>query len=262
MQCNKDIVDSEVFPDAVRESTEARTFILKFFDNIKDVDHYFEKFSYLWLAFDCWMKTVVSISSLIPTEMHYIHSLSNDKGLDDTFRMLLENDECDSFKEDVELFTQMLPVFDARIIRFISSQGGSAFKPKMMDTQQSNMQSFIEERRLLTDYYFNHLSYSHTVRYRDEPIYEREMPTHYPKCWRLHTEELEQQRYTYDWYHTLMAIYQIRCNLFHGYKGRSIESDRVLVEYAYRCCIACLRDVLRSGDRFSNKEKKVDSFFL
>jgi len=42
-----------------------------------------------------------------------------------------------------------------------------------------------------------------------------------------------------DWPHTLSAIYQVRCNLFHGYKGVYSENDISIVskEPLRRCLI-------------------------
>lgn len=37
-----------------------------------------------------------------------------------------------------------------------------------------------------------------------------------------------------DWPHTLASIYQVRCNLFHGYKGVHCENDRQLVSSALK----------------------------
>ncbi len=35
-----------------------------------------------------------------------------------------------------------------------------------------------------------------------------------------------------DWGHTLVALYRVRCNLFHGEKARSSENDQLVVEHA------------------------------
>lgn len=43
-----------------------------------------------------------------------------------------------------------------------------------------------------------------------------------------------------DWSHTLSAIYQVRCNLFHGYKGLHSENDVLIVSKAFRVLVRLL----------------------
>lgn len=43
-----------------------------------------------------------------------------------------------------------------------------------------------------------------------------------------------------DWSHTLSAIYQVRCNLFHGYKGAYSENDVSIVSKAFRVLVHLL----------------------
>lgn len=57
-------------------------------------------------------------------------------------------------------------------------------------------------------------------------------PAYKPACFFRHLNEDE--RVPLDWPHTLSAIYQIRCNLFHGYKGLHSENDVQLVSRAFR----------------------------
>ena len=42
------------------------------------------------------------------------------------------------------------------------------------------------------------------------------------------------------WPHTLQALYQIRCNLFHGEKGAHMECDREIVDFALRAMLPFL----------------------
>jgi hypothetical protein len=43
-----------------------------------------------------------------------------------------------------------------------------------------------------------------------------------------------------DWPHTLSAIYRVRCNLFHGYKGVYSENDVSFVSTAFRVLVRVL----------------------
>jgi hypothetical protein len=48
-----------------------------------------------------------------------------------------------------------------------------------------------------------------------------------PQCF------LDHEEVPLDWGHTLAALYRVRCNLFHGEKARSSESDRLIVARAH-----------------------------
>ena len=51
-----------------------------------------------------------------------------------------------------------------------------------------------------------------------------------PECFSYH--QGRQEDVPLDWPHTLNAIYQVRCNLFHGEKSLTEENDRVIVTQA------------------------------
>jgi hypothetical protein len=57
-------------------------------------------------------------------------------------------------------------------------------------------------------------------------------PGRNPACTFLHRDRGEEV--PLDWPHTLSAIYQVRCNLFHGYKGVYSENDVLIVSKAFR----------------------------
>jgi hypothetical protein len=59
-----------------------------------------------------------------------------------------------------------------------------------------------------------------------------------PACFQRHTESGEE--IPLDWPHVLAAIYQVRCNLFHGDKAPHSEIDRVLVHSAFQILIQFL----------------------
>lgn len=52
-----------------------------------------------------------------------------------------------------------------------------------------------------------------------------------------------------DWMHIVGAIYRVRCNLFHGDKGVSDESDLVIVESAGRLLVSLTGHLLGLGSR-------------
>lgn len=60
-----------------------------------------------------------------------------------------------------------------------------------------------------------------------------------PKCARRHREAGE--KIPVDWPHTLVTLYQVRCNFFHGEKALSSEMDRRIVSCAYRTLLYFFR---------------------
>jgi hypothetical protein len=61
-----------------------------------------------------------------------------------------------------------------------------------------------------------------------------------PSCFRRHVENGEEV--PLDWPHVLAAIYQVRCNLFHGDKAPHSEIDRALVHSAFQILVRFLAD--------------------
>ncbi len=57
-----------------------------------------------------------------------------------------------------------------------------------------------------------------------------------PRCF------LEHEHVPLDWAHTLVALYRVRCNLFHGEKSRSSENDRRVVEAAFTTLLAFVEE--------------------
>jgi hypothetical protein len=63
-------------------------------------------------------------------------------------------------------------------------------------------------------------------------------PGRKPACTFFHRDRGEEV--PIDWPHTLSAIYQVRCNLFHGYKGVYSENDVLIVSSAFRVLVRVL----------------------
>lgn len=61
-----------------------------------------------------------------------------------------------------------------------------------------------------------------------------------PACFRRHSENGEET--PLDWPHLLSAIYQVRCNLFHGDKAPHSEIDRVLMHSSLQVPVRLLAD--------------------
>ncbi len=61
-----------------------------------------------------------------------------------------------------------------------------------------------------------------------------------PPCWKRHRDAGEEM--PLDWPHTISAIYQLRCNLFHGHKGTRSPNDHELVQRAFRVLMYFLKE--------------------
>ena len=57
----------------------------------------------------------------------------------------------------------------------------------------------------------------------------------HPRCWKRHHDAGE--TVPLDWPHVLAAIYQVRCNLFHGEKAAHSEIDQRVVSTAFRTLV-------------------------
>lgn len=72
----------------------------------------------------------------------------------------------------------------------------------------------------------------------DEYMRRTPLPRHRPDCWIRH--RTAKHEIPIDWPHTLAAIYQVRCNLFHGYKGVHSENDVAIVSRAFNVLVRML----------------------
>lgn len=61
-----------------------------------------------------------------------------------------------------------------------------------------------------------------------------------PLCYRRHIDGGDDV--PLDWPHIIWAIYQVRCNLFHGDKAPHSEIDRVLVHSGLQVLVRFLAD--------------------
>lgn len=111
-------------------------------------------------------------------------------------------------------FAGLWPIFD---VKKLYRQGIGRFEAK--------------ERREVVDYYLG----------RGARRFE-------PQCWEKHKKAGEQ--IPVDWPHTLVALYKVRCNLFHGQKMLHSENDRMVVFVAFHTLLY----FLRSANYFDIKE--------
>ncbi|MGJ5813664.1 hypothetical protein [Paludibaculum fermentans] len=120
-----------------------------------------------------------------------IEALSNSTELTEQFGQAVTM--TDAITESAARFWSTWPVFNVKDLR-------RRRIPMFLGLDRSN----------LISHYFQHAAGSYA-----------------PRCYRRHLDA--EEAIPLDWPHTIWAIYQVRCNLFHGDKSPHSETDQVLV---------------------------------
>ncbi|WP_156525241.1 hypothetical protein [Chloroflexus islandicus] len=129
------------------------------------------------------------------TDRDMINALALDERINSTFTSLIESDT--KFKQISNRFFEFLPIFDVRSLQ----------KKRILRYNSG-------DRRKLVNFYL-----------------EKGVTKFEPKCWKCHHDNNETA--PMDWSHFITAVYQVRCNLFHGWKAAHSEMDQVIVHSAY-----------------------------
>ena len=138
----------------------------------------------------------------------YVRTLARDESLEHRFRERL--DACDEFRKVTQKFRALWPIFRSQDVRSI---------PNPIGTREE----IVRE-------------YGRTV---PEARYS-------PACYFRH--ELEGSIIPADWPHTVCAIYQVRCNLFHGFKGLYSENDTAIVSAGFRVLVHVIQMLKLQAD--------------
>ena len=131
----------------------------------------------------------------VDQDADYVRRLARDAGLQKMFANLLRTNP--DFRAVAFAFHSTWPIFKAQEIR-----RANVFRDGGMS------------RRDLVNHYF-----------------QAGIETFEPACWLTHTDLGEPV--PLDWPHTLVAIYRVRNNLFHGEKSAHSEMDRSIVKAAF-----------------------------
>src|SRR5205823_12449653 len=150
-------------------------------------DAQFEGFIHAWIAFNGWAMTVCDVDG----DEVSVNLMGSAPELQDRFAQLLDGKA--DFRADAERFQAMWPIFSDKDIR---RSGVLRELPADMPRDQ-RIPIYL------------------AFRYRDERGKERAI-AYRPKCGEDHGLG---RKIPLDWAHAVSAIYQVRCNLFHGYKG-------------------------------------------
>jgi hypothetical protein len=171
----------------------------------KDV---FEAFFYLWIAVNSWAVCVTDCD----VDAGCVDALRRDSQLNKGFADLVNQHES-PFAQSLEKFAAFWPIFD---VRSLSRRG--------IDTYSR----IDKDREKIVDDYLQKLEGTFAPPCGKKR--ERSVPFA-PQCSKRHREE--KQSIPKDWPHTLSALYQVRCNFFHGSKALSSEMDQHIVASAY-----------------------------
>ncbi|MEO6964350.1 MAG: hypothetical protein ABI076_00465 [Acidobacteriaceae bacterium] len=160
----------------------------------------FEPFIFAWIAFNGWASCVTGQDH----DRDYLDALTLDADLDRAFKDRLGDSEGNTeLSKAAQDFQSLWPIFRSSDVK------NAAFSAPDSETRRQRIE-----------------------RYKTIRLESRNPARHKPACAFLHSDRYED--IPLDWPHTLSAIYQVRCNLFHGYKGVHSENDVLVVSSAFK----------------------------
>lgn len=133
----------------------------------------------------------------------YIDALKRHTRLREDFTALTA-DEASPLAVETAQFAKFWPVFNTKELR-----------------ARNVFAAVANTREEAIHYYLQHRIYSYS-----------------PRCWQKHNGF--DQPLPIDWPHTLSALYQVRCNFFHGGKMLNSEGDQQIVFAAYMTLLTFL----------------------
>jgi hypothetical protein len=152
----------------------------------------FEAFIFVWVAFNAWLARVVSDRSETEHDSYLVGAAGIDEEMNGRFNKLLRDDM--HFNATALTFYRLFPVFKVRTLveSGIPPWGEHGMEQRRDEYRERCFKSNLKR----TDYA--------------------------PRCYREHGES----DLPFDWPHVLSAVYQVRCNLFHGGKSFYYSKDR------------------------------------
>jgi hypothetical protein len=126
-------------------------------------------------------------------DRRWVEAVAFDKDLGSTFERLVKSDP--EFRTQAESFRSLWPIFKASEIRRVDLR-------------------FADEGAPRADYIDHYL--------------KKGFADFEPRCWLDHGKNGP-----LDWPHSLVSIYRVRCNLFHGEKSRHSEMDYSIVSASF-----------------------------
>jgi hypothetical protein len=165
----------------------------------------FEALIYLWVTFNAWASQVVSNRDRTEEDAYLIQVAARDERLCDRFTNLTDRDQ--TWRGQLNRFHGLWPIFKSRTL---VEQGLGAWE-----------EGGATETR---------------AQYRERVFAAGLRPRDYaPRCFLEHQAGgvVDPAAVPLDWPHALSAIYQVRCNLFHGGKSFIYGRDQDFATLAY-----------------------------
>lgn len=173
----------------------------------------FESFIFLWVFFNAWTARLVKEHPFVDVtqDAYQVGAARLDERLKNRFQDLLQDDP--DFRRQAEEFRNLWPIFEIR---------------KLEDLKDEHGQPIGFWREVWPDE--GRKSYVSKVMGVAHAQYGQELPKRFlaPACYTTH----DPRPFPLDWNHALAAIYQVRCNLFHGGKNFRNEGQVLIVQMA------------------------------
>jgi len=160
-------------------------------------DEFFKGLIYLWITFNAWASAIITNRNSSEQDWHQIQAVGFDGTMDARFQDLLSRNQ--SFRNEIESFAALWPVFKVR----------SLHDHNIGPWWQNERRHDYRERCFSAG--LSHTDYQ-------------------PRCYRDHAAGTVPT----DWPHTLAAIYQVRCNLFHGGKAFQHTTDQLFAHHGFK----------------------------
>lgn len=169
----------------------------------------------LWIPFNSWLAQTIADSEKSEIDSALVNAAGRDHALSGRFNQLLQVDQ--DFRERAERFRSYWPIFR---VRWLIENGISAWG------YQRDNQGRVMERDA----------------YRTLCFSKNPKPNNYrPHCYLQHQDAKsftppggDPTKVPLNWAHTINAIYQVRCSLFHGGKSFVNSRDLELTKLAYQ----------------------------
>jgi hypothetical protein len=159
---------------------------------------------YLWVVFNAWLSQAAAKIERADSDAYLVQVAGSDPTLNARFAAALK--AAGEPGQAAQAFHRLWPVFKARTL---SARRIGPWEPNGERREDYRLRCFHSELR------------------RSDCS---------PRCFREHQElpaDLRPDRVPLDWAHMLSAIYQVRCNLFHGGKQFEYSGDREFTRYSY-----------------------------
>lgn len=161
---------------------------------------WFEALIYLWVTFNAWTAQIIVNRRLSEHDSMLVQAAARDPDLAERFESLRSHDR--RFRDICAEFYSLWPVFKVRALLDRGIEGWNSNLESRAEFREGCLMVGVERQDFRPRCYLQH---------------QGELTT-----W----DEVRPESVPDDWAHALSAIYQVRCNLFHG--GKSFRESRDL----------------------------------